>query len=208
MVMDGQKKQLSEAITSAPEKLSGFPDDEVIQQYVSRFELEVPTLSEDAMSMSEREVDIDVSRDPRRLFFEGHPDGFYIKGTEVTVHIPFVGEPDMFRVRPNMWSSVMPRGHVDGQELLLRFRFPHDSPPSNLKSELDRALTQVRQYLDHLRSMVAVMHRELRIIAAQSWQTRKSQFSQRKSVVEGLGLPRKVAAPNRSQSGGGSEIGS
>jgi hypothetical protein len=116
--MEQQKLALRKAIASASDELSYRSDDEVVEEFLQTFSVIVPELDELRMQTSECEVDIDVSRDPRRHFFEDHPNGFYIKGTEITVHIPFSGEAILFDVRPNMWSTSMPRGRVSGQELL------------------------------------------------------------------------------------------
>lgn len=51
------------------------------------FEVNVPELHVERMTVSEEEIDIDVSQDPRRIF--GHRSGpFYVKGTQLTVHVP------------------------------------------------------------------------------------------------------------------------
>jgi TIR domain len=189
-VMEGQKNQLKAALAAAPDSMTSLSDDDVVNQYVSKFELDIPRLLEADKTMSEREVDVDVSHDPRRVFFE-HRGPFYLKGTEFTVHIPFTGEGVLFDVQPNFWSSSMPRGEVHGQELMIRFTFPNDSPPADLKGELDRLVVQINQFLDRLREMATQLQTELLGIARQAWQQRKSQFATRSQLAVNLGIPRR-----------------
>jgi hypothetical protein len=189
--MENQKRTLKDAVAAAPELMSSRPDDDVVEEFVAKYDIDVPVIFEDRMTMTEREVDVDVSHDPRRLFRErGKP--FYIKGTEVTVHIPFSGEPIFFRVQPNYYSSSPPRGFVEGQELLIQFTFPNDQPPTDLKASLDREVAGIKQYLERLREMGVQLRNELRHIARQAWQLRKSHFAARSQVVSGLGIPRRV----------------
>ncbi len=193
-VLENQRRQLKAAIASAPERLANRPDDEVVSEYVARYKLDVPTLLDSEMTMSEREIDVDVSRDPRRMFIErGRP--FYLKGTEITVHIPFKGEADLFRVQPNFFSSSMPRGTIQGQELLIRFTFPNDSPPPDIKGELSRSVTEISQFLNKLREMATQLQNELGPLARQAWHQRKSQFSTRSQIVAGLGIPKRREVP-------------
>lgn len=59
----------------------------------------------------------------------------------------------------------MPRGEVDGQELLIRFTFPNDSPPTDLKGQLDGSIAQIKQFLDRLREMAVQLETEMMGIA-------------------------------------------
>ena len=102
--------------------MASLTDDEVIAKYVSEFDVDIPSLARQDMTTSEREIDMDVSQDPRRFFFERNGP-FYVKGTEISIHVPFTGEGVFFRVQPNMFSSSMPRGSVVGQELLIKIHF-------------------------------------------------------------------------------------
>lgn len=187
-VMEEQKRSLKIAVAAAPELMASIPDEEVIATFVKRFEVEVPTLLEGEVSISEEEIDLDISGDPRRMIFDRNRP-FYIKGTELTVHVPFHGEKIFFRVKPSIFSLSPPRGIVLDGELQLKFTFPNDSPPADLKSNLDRAMLDVKQHLQRLRDSAAQLHSELPGLVTHAWQQRKSQFVSKTQVVLGLGLP-------------------
>ena len=106
-VMENQKRSLREAISSAPETMASSPDDDVVRQFLQKFDVQIPSLDESRMEMNDEEVDVDVSSDPRRFI----PDDlrpFYIKGTKVTVHVPFEGESVFFDVQPNTFTLSPP----------------------------------------------------------------------------------------------------
>lgn len=111
-VMENQKKALRAAILAAPEPTSATLDEAVTSKFVSDFEINAPILDIPRMELEEEEVDIDVSRDPRR-YIRDSSRPFHIKGTRIVVHVPFTGDRELFDVRPSTYALSPPRGTVD-----------------------------------------------------------------------------------------------
>src|SRR5260370_40015806 len=93
---------------------------EATADLVRQFRLEVPTLIEGAISvMPAEEVDVDVAlvrdRDSDAL---GRP---FVRGIAVTYYVPFIGNPQLFRVRRSTFTGTSPRGAVVDQELQFRY---------------------------------------------------------------------------------------
>lgn len=196
-VMENQKAALRQKIASAPESFTASSDNDVIARFVKEFEFEIPELKEAEMTMTEREVDVDVSHDHRRFFSRSGP--FFIKGTEITVHIPFTGDRDLFRVQPSTYTLSPPRGDIKGSELLIRFEFPNDIPPPDLKVGLERNLQEIRTYLNNLRSSQGVLQTQLEAEAKTAWDRRKADFTTRMQAIGALGIPRRQS-PETSKS--------
>lgn len=188
-VLENQKVSMRKEIAVASQALAARPDDEVLDSFVKKFSVEVPTLKVEQISTSDQEIDVDVSRDPRRFIRDASP--FYIKGTEISVHIPFTGEYELFEARPSTFTLSPPRGEIRKSELLLVYSFPNDMPPPDLKGQIDRDVKEIENNLASLRSMAAALEGELHQIATATWQRRKAEFSVRADVISGLGLPRK-----------------
>ena len=94
--------------------------DNLVDYIVEKFRIDVPVLDEENMVAEQKEAQRDVSDDPQRMaYFMDRP--VYIVGVEVTVEVPFSGDPQLFWVRPNMSDLAPPRGEVDGGTL--RFRY-------------------------------------------------------------------------------------
>lgn len=196
-IIENQKKALNKAIAGAPAPASGTPDDDIVNRFVAQFTIAVPTLHPDQMSLEQEEVDVDVSRDSRR-YFSDPSRPFYVKGTQLSVHVPFTGEEALFDTRPSTFSLSPPRGEVQDGELILTYIFPNDSPPPNLRGQMDADLAGVNKYLDHLRNSASTLEAELVPIARAAWQKRKGEFSTRDNVIAKLGVPaRRVDAPNQ-----------
>jgi len=185
-----EKQALKNAVASAPESFGSLSDQEVVDQFVRQFDIEIPALNESEMTMTEREVEIDVSGDPRRVFFD-HSGPFYVKGTAVDVHIPFTGESIFFKVRPSTFSLSPPRGSIRGRELVIEFRFAVDVPPPDLKKSLHAVITDIKQQLIRLEESAKQLRAELPPLAAHAWSLRRAQFQNRAEVVASLGLPKR-----------------
>jgi hypothetical protein len=186
-VTEGQKRVLTQAVREASEAFGANTDEEVVRHFVERFDLTVPTLHDAEKTISRREIDFDVSRDPMRMFMSEGP--FYIKGTEIVVHVPFEGDAAFFRMRPRTYTLSPPRGKAENGELLLEFSFPNDQPPPDLKSAIDRRIADIKQYLESLRESAAQLSAELAPLATQAWQQRKIDFANRSELISGLGIP-------------------
>lgn len=187
-IIESQKKALSKAVAGASEPASGTPDDDVVNRLVAQFTVRVPQLHPDQMSVEQEEVDVDISGDPRR-YFSDPSRPLYVKGTQLSVHVPFTGEELLFDTRPSSFTLSPPRGEVQGTELILTYTYPNDSPPPNLKGQMDSDLASINRYLENLRSSANTLDSELVPIARAAWQKRKAEFSIRASIIADLGLP-------------------
>lgn len=190
-VMEHQKKSLREAISSAPETMASMPDEEVIRQFLDRFDVQVPVLEDSKMEVADEEVERDISSDPRRFIFD-RSQPFYVKATRITVHVPFKGERVFFDVQPSTFSLSPPRGVVHDGELLLSYEYPNDSLPPDLKQRIERGVAEVKTCLDRLRESANQLRTEMKPIAEQAWKQRRMQFASRRQVVADLGLPRRA----------------
>ena len=63
-----------------------------------------------------------MTGDRAMQFNMGYPEGpIYVSATEVTVSIPFEGDPQLFNVQPSSFSLNRPRGYVSDHVLNLVF---------------------------------------------------------------------------------------
>jgi hypothetical protein len=147
-------------------------------------------LQEEKIEATERDVDVDVSGDPNRVFFDSS-EPFYVAGTEITVHVPFVGDAELFNVQPQTYNLNPPRAEVVGKELQLVFRLVQGQ--GDIKREYEDVLHRIREHLDWLRPSAEQLKKELRQLAVSEIQRRKQQFGQKKAAVTSLGVPMRQA---------------
>ena len=187
-VTEHQKDALKDKVRAAP-KTWLSEDDNVVERLAKEFEIVVPELHEDRMEVSQSEVDVDVSRDPFR-FIPDPSRPFYIKGTQITFHIPFSGDAGLFNVQPSSFTLNPPRGQVVGSELQLVFQVTDDRA-QGVKATADGELAKVRSYLNNLKPSAVQLNSELRSLAQSEWQARKKAFLDRENLLSSFNLPQR-----------------
>jgi hypothetical protein len=117
-VIEQQKQKLKiafPAITNA--ELDADPI-AVASRLIEEFSINVPVLDEEKKYALTREIQVDVSSDPRR-FITDRSRPFYIGGTEVRIVVPFQGDTGVFGVQPTSFSLNPPFGEIKDHELHL-----------------------------------------------------------------------------------------
>lgn len=193
-VIEQHKAQVKELVRQIP--ASELEDESLPENIVRSLLVEIPVLDEASKYAESREIDVDVSGDPMRMIFD-RSRPFYIKGTEITVVIPFKGDPRAFEIQPTSYNLNPPFGLVEDHELRLVFRVTN--PDVNINAELDRTIAQVKQYLDWLRPSAEQVKRELTLLAQSLISQRKQQASAHAQIVGGLGIPVRQAQPRTTE---------
>lgn len=82
-------------------KLLNLTPDDLADQFLQRFHIEVPVIHDADIQVSQNEAQVDVGHDPMRAVFD-RSRPFYVAGTSVTFHVPFDGEAQMLGAKPAM----------------------------------------------------------------------------------------------------------
>ena len=175
------QQQLRQRMASA---IAGMPGDQLLRSniedlmsyFVEVHRIDVLRLDEADMTIDQRESTRDVSDDPMRMAYALGRGPVYVTGTEVTVEVPFTGDPEMFTVQPSRFDFNPPRGHVQGNKLF--FTSWSDSPhPERLRAELHKWIDDVKRYLQWLDGTFlgfnGALENEARAAVQQCWQTGK-----------------------------------
>jgi len=159
------------------------------EQLASRYSFSVPVLHENRQYATQQEIQIDVSGDPTSQFMEGNfSDGpTYMSATEVTVSIPFDGDPGLFNVKPATFSMSPPRGYVSDHELKLVFTVRRGG--ANLKQQYEEAMRSVRNHLGWLSESASQLPSKLEEEAVRVIMQRKLDVDARAAAVDSLGIP-------------------
>ncbi len=143
---------------------------------VAKYSVEPPTLRRDEIAIAaERETDIDVSHDPLRVSFD-RSGPVYVKGTEVTVAVPFDGSESLFRYQPSSYTlGGTPAAQLANSELRLTYPIlDHDQ--QQLRSRYERDLQTLDQYLGFVRQDVESYVHSLRPTVEQLITERKRRL--------------------------------
>ena len=195
-VIQHQKAQVQKALDEFPSELIlSRPLDELIAEFVGQFRVEVPVLVKDAtVQLPNEEVDIDVSQDPMRAFFD-RSEPFYVKGTALRIRVPFTGQAELFNYghAPYPYGQPIP-GEIIDSSLVLSYVAEHPDPES-VRRDFDHRLEQIEQVLQMTRGTADDWNRQLPGTVGARLEQRRSKLERDRGLT--LGYP---AAPEKPKS--------
>lgn len=179
---------LKEIGSLASERMLGSSIDDLCDYFESKYRLDVPCLSREHAVADQRECEIDVSHDRNRYW--STPGPHYVKGTEISVSIPFSGEPELFRVRPTQYTLSPPCGTIRGNNLILIISGTA-MDPNAVRTQIDRSIAQIEGYLTNLRTNTEPFNKGIRGQAKQQLEARREKLLRDQNLVAALGFPLK-----------------
>ena len=145
-VLDAQLHSVNDRVVTIGKDRFETESDEMIAASVASGLVVAPIeLREEDISVSSRDVKVDVSHDFDRAVFD-RSQPFHVDGVEVTYHLPFVGDRELLKCRPNTFTLNPPRAVIAAGEL----QFPYDKPGRDVaatKSLFTQDLATLKQWL-------------------------------------------------------------
>lgn len=191
------QERIQEQVDHIPkDQFLNSPYDDVIEHLVSEITIEPLIIYEDRIVASEAsECKIDVSGDPHR-FIRDTSRPFLIPGHELSVEIPFSGDHNLLRAKTSTWSTVLPMGEIrqgrDGiGKIVITFRQPHDADPNRIKTDLDRNLKIIKDYVGWSKSQVDVFNQSIPDLVKRAVDFRREKLKKQNSITDLLGIPLK-----------------
>ena len=169
-VVQGRTDAVKKHVQGIPANtLLNASEHDVIAGVVEEFRLDVPTLKEDEIHIAEAvETQVDVRNDPMRMVYD-RSRPCLVPGAKTVIAVPFAGNPDFFRVQPQTFTFNPPRGQIGKDEILLTYvSTNHDA--AAIKTEYQRAVTSIREYLKWLSESAAQFNSQLEgLVTTQEW---------------------------------------
>lgn len=185
-----QRSELRKEIEAMDgDRLLNTSVDDLAHYFEKKFQIEVPTLLTEEIVVDQREMQIDVSRDPMRIIHDKSRP-FNITGTEIEVEIPFQGEAEAFQIKPNPYTLNPPRAEIRGNTLAIRIS-GLDLKPENVKQEIDRSIASIESYLKNLRGNVVGLNNQLFAEAKSAIEQRRQKLLANRNLVSALGYKMK-----------------
>lgn len=160
-------------------------------------------LFEDDISVSSRDVKVDVSQDFRRAVFDRSRPA-YVDGIEVTYHVPFRGEKQLLECQPSRYTFNPPQAVIASGEL----RFPIQLPGREVaatKHLFDEELGRVKQWLPWVNEQVSAYNSIVEAAVRERVAQRRRELERTDNDLSSLGFkvrstgeaPRSEAVPAR-----------
>jgi len=170
-------------------RLLNTSTDDLVAYFETKFHMETPRLLEDQVEASSEEASIDVSR-RFDYGFPGERDGpVMVSGLAVTYHVPFEGDAECFKVRPNQsYMGTMFGAQIVGQELMLRFQ-DANLTAAQVKGQYEQQIKLYRDMLGFLRNDLNGLNAQVGGHARAVIEQRKQKLLADRNLTADLGVP-------------------
>jgi hypothetical protein len=192
-VIEHQKQQLKQTFPTVTNAELDADPIAVASRLIEEFSLNVPVLDEEKKYALTKEAQVDVSGDPRRIFRD-RSRPFYVGGTEVTIVVPFQGDPGVFDVQPTSFNLNPPFGEINDHELRLVYTLTDAS--FDVEGDANRTIERVKQYLQNLQGSAEQLKRELQGVVNGLIEKRKKERGTHSDIVAKLKIPVKQSPPS------------
>jgi hypothetical protein len=165
---------------------------ELEQHFVEKVLIEPLKLHVDDYHIEDqRSVQVDARRDPNRFFMSRDGRPYHIPGTQLTIAIPFEGDPMLWKIRASTYSvSGYPEIDVRGSVILLRHQFADDSAdPNRLKQEIDHQVESLKKAVEYLFLDVEQHNRTAPETIKSELARKREQALAASGAVSAIGIP-------------------
>ena len=183
------------------ERLNGATDDELVEHFASEYRIEPLTILTNQAVAEHHETKVDVSHDTFHRCIPAASGPVLVKGDQITIRIPFTGEPELFKLKPTSFSlSSPPKGRLIhngdlGGTIAMTLTLPSDT------NDAGHFNTWIEQQLDILQRYATWIRNDLQRFNQQLQQTARKAVENRRQALEKQGsLLRKLAIPLKPRS--------
>lgn len=199
-VIENQRRQLLSEVAGVQEqRLLNTSVEDLVRYLVEKYQLEVPVLDVENAVADQREAMVEVSG---FMYGLDHGETRSVPGTQVTLEVPFAGDPQMFKVRPSSYNLAPPHAKIAGQSVII-VQSGTQLNAGQVQAGFDRAIDEINQYLTWQRNDAKGLNEQLPALARQAIEQRREKLLANQSLVSGLKFklkeradaPRTYAAP-------------
>jgi hypothetical protein len=192
-VLQEQTDAVKKKVQSIPPNvLLNASEEDLVQGLIEEFRLNVPVITDDEIYIAHAgETQVDVSRDPtRRFFYDQHSGPAYVPGNKTVIAVPFRGEGNFFKIRPQSYAMNFPHAEIRKTEILLTY-VRTDQNGEAIKQEYQRTVNSIKEYLGSLSQSATQFNNQLEGLVKTQLKTRKDRLLADAGMTAAIGLPMK-----------------
>lgn len=188
-VAENQKNRLAEEVENIDSnRLLNTSVEDLCNYFGEKYRVVVPTLHMEEIVADQRETKIDVSGDPLHSMLSfGRGGPRLVPGTMVEISVPFDGDAEVFNIQPTTYTMNPPCADVKPGALLLKIIGTNLSSVQ-VKSEIDRTLSEIQQHLATLRKDAQELNSQLSSLARVAIERRRGKLLANQNLVASLGF--------------------
>jgi hypothetical protein len=193
-VLQAQTEAVKKRVQSIPANtVLNASEQDLQQSLVEEFWLNVPVIKEADIYIAQAgETQVDVSGDPRHRFHYDHHSGgpAYVPGNKTVIAVPFEGDRNFFKIRPQTYDLSPPRGDVTNDEVLLTY-VRTDQNGEALKRDYQATVSAIKTALGYHSQSAAQFNSQLEGLVSSQLKARKTRLLADAGMTAAIGLPMK-----------------
>lgn len=162
--------------------------DDLCAYFEGKHRLSTPKMNLVGITQSVGERDVTVDRDFGRRAYDGP---MVVRGTYVTISIPFEGDAFLFRCAPSAFSTSIPRGHVMDGVLEISYTCADPKVDPIARREIDSDIGDIQQWLGWVDTQVTTYNNELPGLIRGRIENRRKKILDDLHMADSLGFPLK-----------------
>lgn len=188
-----RKELVNEVRRTDDDYLLNVGEQQYIDYLVGEYAITPLELLEDELTVEQGEEMIRAEDFPSHRF-NVRPGERYPKPVLI-FHLPFTGDPSLFRSRASTWSTgAIPRIAVSNGTVLFKYVAFTDDPEAAKKSKNEQ-LRALQREVSHIKNDVDAYNSGLRDEALRVVQTRKQEILKQRNLTAALGVPVRTKQP-------------
>lgn len=187
--LDAQAAKMVEAIERFDgNRLLNTTTQDLVDYFVSEATVEAAVLTEDQAAVDHEEAQIDMSHDfrygPR---YDDRP--ILVPGTAYRLHVPFTGDPTVFRCQASRGTLNPPRARVERNEVIITHRALQGESGETVNKALRGVMSTIQEHLAWAKNDIDQYNSTLPKRALQAVEKRKKRLLDNQNTVAALGFP-------------------
>lgn len=188
VVIRERQHLLTQDVTNADRNyLLNVNETQFVDYLVNKWSLPLLEIHFEAVTASDGEREIPVDSHPKKSLFS-HNESQAFRRHFVCYHIPFSGSTELLNCRPSQWLMWSVDVTINGLNLDFEIIDWHNNP-EEVKALFDKAVTNLKIQLKHLRTDVDKFNHELSSVTKSAFDARKKQLLAQMNTMAALGVP-------------------
>lgn len=185
-VLEAQRGRVKDLVMKIePSRFEKESDEELAAVVASTLVVEPLVLLEDEISVSQKDAKVDVSHDFNRgIHDRSRP--FYVDGVEVTYHVPYAGNSELWKCGPPGFDFNPPRAVLTPGEL----RFPYEQAEGDIAATKHSFVTDlgaIKQKLPEVNALVNEHNQSLESVVRRQVSGRRAVLGRKAADLSTLG---------------------
>lgn len=189
-VLERRARAMEDELAKAPEEhLLQVDTDQWAEALALRYALSTPVLEPENWWMDPpEEIKVDVRYDGFSRLIDDFSRPALVNGFRNVVHVPYKGDPALFKFSPNSRDSNPPRADIGSDDIRLVVEYPADAP-QDVKAQAEIIIASIQKYLGWVREAVDSNTHGLDARARAAIQARRQRVQDAYERLQETGIP-------------------